>query len=182
MRYTIGGRGKGWKISQTTLGHERALIANPRKIQGQFADLLELARASRRGDGHAIDDPGVRRRLVEIEGYLQSQLYTHYRQLSDAQHGREPAVSLPALVSKLHTNEIGKEIVKLAMDLVDAGESLGVPDVSKSILGAANEPGGWMAKYLFSHGSALGGGAPNIQRNIIGERGLGLPRDLRGRR
>jgi alkylation response protein AidB-like acyl-CoA dehydrogenase len=181
VRYTIGGRGKGWSISQTTLGHERALIGNPRKSEGLFADLVELARSVERGGRPAIEDPGIRRRLVEIEGYLASQRYTHYRQLTAIHRGRDADVALPMLMSKLHTTELGKMIVKLGMDLIGAEESLCVPDVTRAVFGSANAPGGWMMKYLFSHGSALGGGAPNIQRNIIGERGLGLPRDLRGR-
>jgi alkylation response protein AidB-like acyl-CoA dehydrogenase len=180
-RYTIGGRGGGWKISQTTLEHERGLIGNPRKSRRQFDDLVELARTIRRNGRAAIEDPGIRRRMVEIEGYLLSQVYTHYRQLSATSQGRDKEVALPMLLSKLHTNQISDMIVRLGLDLADAEESLRSPDVTKVILGPANVPGGWMAKYLFAHGSALGGGAPNIQRNLIGERGLGLPRDLRGR-
>ncbi|MFP6664635.1 MAG: acyl-CoA dehydrogenase family protein [Deltaproteobacteria bacterium] len=179
IRYTVGQRGEGWAVSRATLAHERALIGNPRKVQRQFEDLVELARRSHRGGRAAIKDPGIRRRLVEIEGYLLSQRYTRLRLLSAAVSGEEAKVAMPMLMSKLHTNDIGKMIVQLALDLTDAEEGLHTPDPSRAILGAADIPGAWTAKYMFSHGSALGGGAPNIQRNLIGERALGLPRDPR---
>lgn len=178
-RYLIGKRGGGWSISQTTLGHERALIGNPRKSQRQFDDLVELAKRVKRNGAPAIKDSGIRDQIIEIEGYLLSQVYTHFRQLSAIGNGRDKEVAVPMLLSKLNANEISKKIVKLGLDLSDAKESLCSADHTKVILGPANVPGGWMAKYLFSHGSALGGGAPNIQRNLIGERALGMPRDLR---
>ncbi|MDG2304439.1 MAG: acyl-CoA dehydrogenase family protein [Candidatus Binatia bacterium] len=182
VRYTVGERGAGWGISRTTLAHERALIGNPRKALQQFQDLLELARRVDRGGRPAIESADVRQRLLDIEGYLLSQKYTRYRILSAANTNDEQSVEVPMLVSKLHTTEIGKKIVRLAYDLLGADESLRTPDPQFALFGGADRPGGWSAKYLFSHGSALGGGAPNIQRNVIGERALGLPRDIRGSR
>ena len=123
----------------------------------------------------------IRDQIVKIEGHLLSQVYTHFRQLSAIGNGRDKEVAVPMLLSKLNANEISKKIVKLGLDLADAEESLCSADFTKVILGPANVPGGWTAKYLFSHGSSLGGGAPNIQRNLIGERALGMPRDLRAR-
>lgn len=182
VRYTVGERGAGWGISRTTLTHERALIGNPRKVLLQFANLVELARRVERGGRPAIESTDVRRRLADIEGYLLSQKYTRYRILSAAGQGNEQSVEVPMMVSKLHTNEIGKKIVRLAYDLLGADQSLETPDPALVLFGPGTAPGDWSAKYLFSHASALGGGAPNIQRNVIGERALGLPRDVRGSR
>ena len=69
---TVGQRGQGWQISRATLVHERNLIGNPNMMREAFADLLELARNRTLNGIPANQDPGVRRRIAEIEGYVQT--------------------------------------------------------------------------------------------------------------
>ena len=182
LRNTVGRRGEGWKISRTTLRHERNMIGDPARVQNLFSDLVELAREARRGGRPALEDGGVRRRLVELEGYVRAQQYSGYRQLSASASGREDQTRLPTLMNKLYTTELVKRLVEFGYDLIDSDESLAAPDVDDiraRLARSVNYPGGWTTQYLFAHGASIAAGSPNIQRNIIGERGLGLPRDLR---
>ena len=78
----VGKRGQGWQVSRATLVHERNLIGNPFMMREAFNDLLELARTKTRGGRPAIEDPGIRRRLVEIEGYVRTSETSNMRQLA----------------------------------------------------------------------------------------------------
>jgi alkylation response protein AidB-like acyl-CoA dehydrogenase len=183
LRYTVGRRGEGWKISRTTLKHERNLIGDPNRLQNLFTDVVALARRQRIGGEPAIENPGIRQRLAEIEGYILAQRYSGFRQLTATRRGQEPKVMMPMLMNKLYSTETIKKLVRLAYDLLDAEESLADPYVEGGSMARLQRGtdylGGWTLHYMFSHGTAIAGGAPNIQRNIIGERTLGLPRDLR---
>ena len=68
----VGQRGQGWQVSRATLVHERNLIGNPFRMRESFNNLVELARTKTRGGRPAIEDPAIRQRLVEIEGYVRT--------------------------------------------------------------------------------------------------------------
>jgi alkylation response protein AidB-like acyl-CoA dehydrogenase len=184
VRYTVGRRGEGWKVSRTTLKHERNMLGDPHGVQNSFAELVELARRTREDGTRPIDDAGIRRRLAELEGFVLAQKYTGYRQLSAQARGDERSVQLPTLMNKLYTSELGKKLAELAHELLDSEASLAQPDLEAYGRRFPRSPNrgdarGWTLAYLSSHAAAIAAGSSNIQRNIIGERGLGLPRDLR---
>jgi alkylation response protein AidB-like acyl-CoA dehydrogenase len=174
--WIVGRRGEGWSVSRTTLRHERNSIGNAELLRTTFDGLVALARRARRGGAPAIQDPEVRQRLARIEGYVQAHFYSGYRQLTDDARGRDPGML--GLMNKLNYTNVGHEIAKLALDLL--GDD-GLLDPA----GHAREPGvaprdapGWLIQYMASLGTAIAGGSANIQRNVIAERGLGLPRDV----
>jgi len=184
VRYTVGRRGEGWKVSRTTLKHERNMMGDPQALQNSFAELVMLARRARLDGTRPIDDPGIRRRLAELEGFVLAQKYTGYRQLTAQARGEEGPVFLPTLMNKLYTSELGKRIAELGHELLDAEASLASPDLEAFERRMPRSPNrgdgrGWTFAFLSSHAGAIAAGSSNIQRNIIGERGLGLPRDLR---
>ncbi len=121
--------------------------------------------------GKVIADPVIRDRIAAIEARLLAAEYNGYRLLTMGARGEDPG--LAAMVTKLHTTNLIYDITKLAMDVL-SDRGLCAPGEP-----SAPDMGMFSTAYMWYFGMALGGGAPNIQRNIIGERGLGLPRDAR---
>jgi alkylation response protein AidB-like acyl-CoA dehydrogenase len=176
----LGQRGEGWKVSRSTLVHERKLIGDPNYIRRLFNGVVELARRSERGGRPALLDPGVRRRLSRLEGALLAQEYTNLRQLSASAKGEFMKVMTAMLVTKLHSTNLTQAITRLAVDLI-GGEALVMPsdEEAQGYTIPKLTAGAWLSQSMFTIATSIAGGASNIQRNIIGERVLGLPRDLR---
>jgi alkylation response protein AidB-like acyl-CoA dehydrogenase len=171
VSWQVGERGQGWYVSRTTLKHERAAIGGADNLGRQFAKLVDLARETGR-----IGETLVRDRLVEIEARMLSHRYTSYRLFSCQAAGEEPGPV--ALMMKLLLTEIGHDIALLAQELIGA-EGLTEPEgAGRRSGGAPRGPNKWLDQIMGSLGNSIAGGASNIQRNIIAERGLGLPRDL----
>ncbi len=175
----LGQRGEGWRISRATLVHERNLIGNPRLMTGQFEVLLQVARRVERDGRPAIESPAVRDRIAELEGYVRACETTNLRVLSASARGEELQVMLPMMMIKLFSTEVMKRIASLAYELLGSDGLLEPWAENDSIYDTSAEIRGVVHNFMYSLGPAIAGGASNIQRNIIGERGLGLPRDLR---
>jgi alkylation response protein AidB-like acyl-CoA dehydrogenase len=176
----LGQRGEGWKVSRSTLVHERKLIGDPNYIRRLFNGVVDLARRSERGGRPALEDPGVRRRLSRLEGALLAQEYTNLRQLTASAKGEFMKVMTAMLVTKLHSTNLTQAITRLAVDLI-GGEALVMPsdEEAQGYTIPKLTAGAWLSQSMFTIATSIAGGASNIQRNIIGERVLGLPRDLR---
>jgi alkylation response protein AidB-like acyl-CoA dehydrogenase len=176
--WMVGRRGEGWQVSRTTLKYERNMIGSPNATRRIFDELLELARTTERDGRPAIRDPVVRARLAEIEGHLLSQEYSGRRMLTSTARGDLAGAALPMLMMKLYGTDLRARITDLAYDLIGA-RGLVAPSEAEYQPYASGTPGAWTSRMMGALGVAIAGGASNIQRNIIGERGLGLPRDLR---
>ena len=178
--WIVGRRGQGWQVARANLKYERNLGGGPRMRQ-RFRAVLELARTTRRDGRPASEDPVIRQRLAEIEGEVRCAETMTLRQLSAASRGEDAQVALPLLVNKLYGSEIGEHIAQLGFDLIgDDGLRTPVRSTWDSVSTAAGDTD-WVDQYLFELASGIAAGSSNIQRNVIGERGLGLPRDLRRR-
>jgi alkylation response protein AidB-like acyl-CoA dehydrogenase len=79
-------------------------------------------------------------------------------------------------MNKLNSTNIGNEVAKLALDLL-GDDGLLDPTVQDEIVHLPNASRSWITQYMYSLGIAIAGGTANVQRNVIAERGLGLPRD-----
>jgi alkylation response protein AidB-like acyl-CoA dehydrogenase len=171
--WIVGKRGQGWLVSRTTLVHERTNIGNASRSLEQFNCLVELARSTGK-----LSDPDVRQRLVAIEGYLRSHQYSSYWRLSRAAKGED--AGLIGLMNKLVGTNLGHDIARLALDLLGDGAL----HESRPVRGneTPHDIPGWIAFYMGTLGTALAGGTSNIQRNVIAERGLALPRDAAANR
>jgi alkylation response protein AidB-like acyl-CoA dehydrogenase len=168
--WQVGASGHGWQVSRTTLKHERATIGSADVLSRQFAKLLELAAETGRNR-----DPIIRDRLAQIEGSVLSHRYSSFR-LFSCQLAQEDPGPLQ-LMMKLLLTEIGHEIALLAQELIgeDGMTEPGAAGAERSTQRGRNK---WLDQIMGSLGNSIAGGASNIQRNIIAERGLGLPRDL----
>jgi alkylation response protein AidB-like acyl-CoA dehydrogenase len=179
MSNLIGERGEGWSISRGTLIHERNLIGNPNMMRDTFEDLLDLARRTLRGGRPAIEDPSVRQRLALIEGYVRTMETSNMLQFSATLRGEPLKAMRPMMMNKLYTTDTMQKIQQAAYDLLGADGMLAPAEADVAGWKRNTTQTGWVEAFIFSLGPAIAGGASNIQLNIIGERGYGLPRDIR---
>jgi alkylation response protein AidB-like acyl-CoA dehydrogenase len=171
QRNVVGRRGEGWKIANTTLLHERNYLASAGQIESAFERLVDLMHRERRDGRRAIDDALLRDRLLRLEARVLAMKFHGLRMLTCRLRGESAGVA--ALITKLVGCELSHQIAALA---IDAMGELGV-----LYGGSRRERAGgiWQFQYMFSLGLIIGGGTAQIQKNIIAERGLGLPREPR---
>lgn len=166
LEWMVGERGRGWELTRQTLATERSgAVFAVAAVQGQFDRVLDAARHAMIDGRPAIEDSYVQDRLVRLSARLEALRYSAYRNLSLVSHGQPD--TLFGYSQKLLSSTLTMDISILGAEL--AGDAL---------LGASDEwrnPLGF--EYLRTISSAIAGGTSNIQRNIIAERGLGLPRE-----
>ena len=115
----------------------------------------------------------IRQRLAEVQGYVATQIYSGHRMLTCMARGEMPGID--AMMTKINSTNIGHMISKLALELI--GDS--ALEAPSSVVYSPVDDGrhaSWLGDYMWSLGIATAGGTANIQRNIVAERGLGLPR------
>jgi len=165
----VGPRGKGWIVSRSTLKHERALIGGSFITRRTFDGLVTVAQGATLRGEPAIKHPVIRDRLVQLETRLLASEYNGYRLLTQQWRGEDQG--LAGMVMKLFTTQLSYDISKTAMDVLGDRGALGRGDFNTPDMGM------FSYSYMWALGVLIAGGTANIQRNIIAERGLGLPRE-----
>ena len=175
----IGGLGNGWRVAMTTLGNERggrAAIAHL-SYEREFWDLVEVARKHGR-----TRDPLIRQRLAWAYQQVELMRYAGLRLLATLANQREPGPE--ASISKLQWSEYHRRFGELAADIVGAsmlaGEDVatGDGDGGNAAGGGGGALGRWHEVLLLSRAGTIYSGTSEIQRNVIAERALGLPKDV----
>jgi alkylation response protein AidB-like acyl-CoA dehydrogenase len=163
----IGGLNNGWRVAMTTLGHERGGHATIQhlRFEREFWELVDTARKHGR-----IADPLVRQQLARAYTGVQLMRFSGLRTLAQVAAGRPPGPE--ASVSKLFWSEYHKWLGEIAMSITGA-DGLLRPE------GAGYPTSRWQGVYLSSRAGTIYSGTSEIQRTIIGERALGLPREPR---
>jgi alkylation response protein AidB-like acyl-CoA dehydrogenase len=164
----IGGMNNGWRVAMTTLGFERGGNATTQyaQFEQEFWRLVDLARE--RGK---LDDPIWRERLAWAYSNVEVMRYGGLRLLNALAAGREPGAGASASANKIRWTEYERRLAELALELVGPG-ALEVGDDYKL--------SGWQQTFLHTRTHVIWGGTAEIQRNIIAERELGLPKEARG--
>lgn len=179
----VGGVNNGWVVTNSTLAFERGMSATTgyRRFEAEYKAMLRGAK-----ENGAINDPKIRQRLVTYYTKIQILKINGLRSLSTTLMGKKD-LSMAALgaTNKMFWTEMHKEALELALDI--AGANAMLVDYS---MGDANWPGtarekrrdsypvsGMMSAFFFSRSETIWGGTSQIQRNIVGERVLGLPKE-----
>jgi alkylation response protein AidB-like acyl-CoA dehydrogenase len=163
----VGCEHDGWRLAKVTLGNERVSLSGEGALWGQGPtanDLLDIVRAN-----GGVRDPMLRQRLAELFVEAEVLRLIRLRTLSARVRGLEPGPE--ASVRKALADEHGQHVMSAALDLAGTGALLN----DQGPFGADTSM--WSAGYLYSRALTIGGGTSEVQRNIIGERVLGLPRD-----
>jgi alkylation response protein AidB-like acyl-CoA dehydrogenase len=170
--YLVGGRGNGWAVSRTVLRYERNSMRSVEWLETVVRRLIRLAAETTRDGGPAIREPAVRASLARIQARLLSMKYSTYRDLSMEAAGENPGGF--RVMMKLYLTVTQHQIVELARDLLGDDYLLRHPGTD---LDGRRGNAKWVQHAMDTLKIAIAGGSSNIQRNIIGERILGLPRD-----
>jgi alkylation response protein AidB-like acyl-CoA dehydrogenase len=180
----VGGVNNGWKVAMTTLGFERGTSATTgyRRFEKELDAIIAIAR--RNG---AINDPLIRQRLAAAWSKIQIMRVAGLRTLSAVvQDRKDMAVAALGATNKMFWSEYHQQVMELAMDIMGMeGQILtGDPSVEEAVpgYGARRTPAKYPASalqssFFFSRSETIWGGTSQIQRNIVGERVLGLPKE-----
>jgi alkylation response protein AidB-like acyl-CoA dehydrogenase len=165
----LGGIGEGWKVSITTLMNERVSIGAGTS-GSRIRDIFRLARECKRNGKPAIEDGAVRQKLADAFITSKGLQYTSYRILSALSRGATPGPE--GSISKAVGAPFGQQLSAFALELQGAMGGLADPAVTP-------QEALWQESYLGAPGLRIAGGTDEVLRNIIAERVLGLPSEMR---
>lgn len=179
----VGGVNNGWKVANSTLAFERGMSATTgyRRFEDEYKLMIETAT-----EQGLLNDPHVRQRLAKYYSKIQILRFNGLRSLSATLTGtKDLGVAALGATNKMFWTEMHKEAMELALDLQGA---------SSMLITAGPQGGSWpgalrdkrrpgypvspmMSSFFFSRSETIWGGTSQIQRNIVGERVLGLPKE-----
>jgi len=175
----VGGENNGWAVAMTLLGLERGESAAvlPLRFADELARLLALA-----VERQATSDPRLRQRLAACYSQVQIMKWLGWRTLTKFLAGHHPGPD--AAISKLFWSEYHRIVTELSLDVLGA-DAMAPSGRSPSSAfqtdetGAANSSASWVGTFLNARAGTIYAGSSQIQRNIIGEMVLGLPKEPR---
>ena len=166
----LGEVGAGWGVALTTLMHERLAVGGGQGGAGpDIKELIALARETELEDGPAIRNAAVREKIAEWYVRGQGLKYTTYRTLTALSQGKVPGPE--ASIAKIVVAPKMQNLSSFAMDLEDMGGVMTGEDAAQN--------GAFQQSYMWAPGLRIAGGTDEILKNIIAERVLGLPADIR---
>ncbi len=165
----VGERGQGWLVANAVLLHERDNLGDPDATLLRLNTLVDLMKNETVDGRRVIDNPVFRDRLMRIQGKVMAMRFNDLRLLSARLNQKD--ASLAAMIVKLEGSELRHQLEGLAIDAL--GE-IGILDAGSPYL---RHDGSWQFMYMLYLGLIIGGGTAQIQKNIISERGLGMPRE-----
>ena len=162
----VGEPGDGWKVAMGLLGFERGVstLGQQMLFQTELDGVVRLAKAN-----GAAKNPAIRQRIAEAHIGLRTLRFNSLRMLSGGEDG---SLSREAMIYKLCWSSWHRNLGKLAMDVLGPEAEL--------IEAEPYQLGRLQSLFLFTRADTIYGGTNQIQRNIIAERALGMPREPRG--
>ena len=179
----VGGINNGWVVTNSTLAFERGMSATTgyRRFEAEYKAMVRGAK-----ENGTINDPQIRQRLMDFYMKIQILKINGLRSLSTTlMNKKDPSMAALGATNKMFWTEMHQRAMELALDISGANAML--VDYAMS---DANWPGtsrdkrrdgypvsGMMSSFFFSRSETIWGGTSQIQRNIVGERVLGLPKE-----
>jgi len=162
----IGEEGEGWKVAMALLGFERGVstLAQQMQFKNELDDIIAIAKAN-----GSASDPLTRQKIAKAHAGLKIMRYNALRMLSGGENN--PELSGAAYTYKLYWSQWHKALGELAMEVMGQQGETGINEERFDSL---------TTMYLMARSDTIYAGTDQIQRNIISERGLGLPREPRG--
>jgi alkylation response protein AidB-like acyl-CoA dehydrogenase len=170
------GRGKGWYVANVTLKHERLMIGDAGKMTARLEQLINLLQTSEIDGVKLIRVAEYRDRLLRLQGEVLAWKAHNLRLLTEAAQGVDSGIK--RMIIKYGGTMLGFRLSSLAVDALGAA---GLPYESLGEDAEDDDATTWNIDYMYDVGLMIGGGSTNIQKNIIGERGLDLPREPKAR-
>jgi alkylation response protein AidB-like acyl-CoA dehydrogenase len=151
------------------LKHERGMLGDPNASMARMNSILELMKTETLDGVRAIDQPVFRDRAMQLQGKVLAMQYHGMRLLTASAKGED--LRLARLIVKLQACEINFQLSALAIDVMG---DLGLLYYESPLI---KSHGAWQRRYMFDLGMIIGGGTAQIQKNIIAERALDLPKE-----
>ncbi len=167
----IGAPGQGWQVASASLAEERGGVGAGGS-GGAVARLVHVARAAHRHGQPAIRDAAVRQDIARFVARSRIQRYLGYTVATRAAESKLGAADAP--MTKIWFSELNLEMSEYALGLQGPRGALVAGDEF------AFDDGYWQDAFLYARALTIAGGSNEIMRNLIAERGLGLPREARG--
>lgn len=164
--YRLGGEGEGWLVAMGTLGSERVGTAG--LAIGMRSDLDAMVSLARSENPGALDDPDLRARLAEAHTRIEYTKLLNYRALSKILRNEKNWPEVP--LAKLQWSYLAQTLAELAVDLLGPGA---IP--AKGQPGAI-DGGAWNRLYVFQRYTSIGAGTTEVQKNIIADKAIKMPR------
>jgi alkylation response protein AidB-like acyl-CoA dehydrogenase len=166
----LGPPGEGWGVAMLLLSFERgsSAIGQYADFRRQLDDVIELARRTRRGGRPAIEDPGIRQRIAHCATELEALKLHALHVLTQVEQGKE--LGFQSSITKLHWSQTHQQIGLLFTDVAGPEHQL------TRAAGAPPEIIAEQRTFLWSRSETIWGGSSQVQRGIVAERLLNLPR------
>lgn len=168
----IGEAGLGWTVAQASLADERGILPGAKERDPAGA-LVRVARQRIRAEKLAITDSAVRQEIGRVAARSRIERYLGYQTQTRAAKGQSTVWDAP--MGKIWFSELNLETADYALRLL-GGRGMLVEDEP-----LAYEDGYWQDTFMYARSWTIAGGSNEILRNVIGERGLGLPREPRNK-
>ena len=164
----LGEEGQGWQVTISALASERSSIAEVHGLIRRIEEVKDLARRSIKNGAPAIETASIQRRIVEAETRIEAMRLNGLRFLTQQLKGKP--LGSETSVNKLLRAKLEIELGELALEILGSDAEIREGD-------GTLDGGSWQTFALSWPEVVIGGGTPNIQKNIIAERILGLPKD-----
>ncbi len=168
----VMGRGEGWRVANVTLKHERLLLGDANKLQQRLEAIRRLMEQTDAVGLRLMDHAEWRDRLLRLQAEVMAARYHNLRLITEQAEGADSG--LRRLIVKYHGTMLAYRLSSLAVDVLGAA---GLPYEPQGEAAEDDAATTWHIDHMYDIGLIIGGGSSNIQKNIIGERGLGLPRE-----